>query len=62
MGTQVAVTVSEIVSHVHNLSTYEGAQVTNMFQIYSSVFRNIEIYQVQPDWVYIPERYGSRVI
>ena len=32
MGTQVAVVVSAIASHVHNLSTYEGAQVTNMFQ------------------------------
>ena len=31
-GTQVAVVVSAIASHVHNLSAYEGAQVTNMFQ------------------------------
>ena len=32
MGTQVAIVVSAIASHVHNLSAYEGAQVTNMFQ------------------------------
>ena len=32
MGTQVAVVVSAIASHVHTLSAYEGAQVTNMFQ------------------------------
>ena len=32
MGTQVAIAVSAIASHVHNLSAYEGAQVTNMFQ------------------------------
>ena len=32
MSTQVAVVVSAFVSHVHNLSTYERAQVTNMFQ------------------------------
>ena len=32
MGTQVAVVVSAIASPVHNLSAYEGAQVTNMFQ------------------------------
>ena len=28
----MAVVVSAIASHVHNLSTSEGAQVTNMFQ------------------------------
>ena len=32
MGTQVAIAVSEIASHVQNLSPYEGAQVTNMIQ------------------------------
>ena len=32
MGTQVAVVVSAIASHVHNLNSYEGAQVKNMFQ------------------------------
>ena len=32
MSTQVAIAVSAIVSHVHNLSAYKGAQVTNMFQ------------------------------
>ena len=32
MGTQVATVASAIASHVHNLSAYEGAQVTNMFQ------------------------------
>ena len=32
MGTQVAIVVSVIASHVHNLSAYEGAQVTNLFQ------------------------------
>ena len=32
MGTQVAIVVSTIVSHVQNLSAYEGAQVTNMIQ------------------------------
>ena len=32
MGTQVAIVVSAISSHVHTLSAYEGAQVTNMFQ------------------------------
>ena len=32
MGTQVAIVASAIASHVHNLSAYEGAQVTNMFQ------------------------------
>ena len=31
-GTQVAIVASAIASHVHNLSAYEGAQVTNMFQ------------------------------
>ena len=32
MGTQVVVVASAIGSHLHNLSAYEGAQVTNMFQ------------------------------
>ena len=32
MGTQVAIIVSAIASHVHNLSAYEGSWVTNMFQ------------------------------
>ena len=32
IGTQLAVAVSAIASHVHNLSAYEGAQVTNMFK------------------------------
>ena len=32
MGTQVAIVVSAIASHVQNLSAYEGAQVTNMIQ------------------------------
>ena len=32
MGTQMAIVVSAIASHVHNLSIYEGSQVTNMFQ------------------------------
>ena len=32
MSTQVAIAVNAIASHVHNLSTCEGAQVTNMFQ------------------------------
>ena len=32
MGTQVAVVVSAIASHVHNLGAYEGIQVTNMIQ------------------------------
>ena len=32
MGTKVAVAVSAVASHVHNLSAYEGAQVTNMFK------------------------------
>ena len=32
MGTQVTIVVSAIASHVHILGTYEGAQVTNMFQ------------------------------
>ena len=32
MGTQMAIVVSAVDSHVHNLSAYEGAQVTNMFQ------------------------------
>ena len=32
MGTQVAIVVSAIASHVQNLSAYEGAQVTNMLQ------------------------------
>ena len=32
MSTQVAIVVNAITSHVHNLSTCEGAQVTNMFQ------------------------------
>ena len=32
MGTQVAVAVGAVASHVHNLSAYEGAPVTNMFQ------------------------------
>ena len=29
---QVAIVAGTIASHVHNLSTYEGAQVKNMFQ------------------------------
>ena len=33
MSTQVSAAVSAIVSHVHNLSAYEGAQVTNVFQM-----------------------------
>ena len=32
IGTQMAIAVGAIVSHVHNLGTFEGAQVTNMFQ------------------------------
>ena len=32
IGTQVAIVVSAITSHVHNLSTCEGTQVTNLFQ------------------------------
>ena len=32
MSTQVAIAVSAIASHLHNLSAYEGAQVTDMFQ------------------------------
>ena len=32
MGTQVVIVANAIASHVHNLSAYEGAQVTNMFQ------------------------------
>ena len=32
MSTHVAIAVSAIASHVHNLSACEGAQVTNMFQ------------------------------
>ena len=32
IGTQVAIVVGAIASHVDNLSTCEGAQVTNMFQ------------------------------
>ena len=32
MGTQEAIAVSAVASHVHYLSAYEGAQVTNMFQ------------------------------
>ena len=32
IGTQVVIAVCAIASHVHNLSTCEGAQVTNLFQ------------------------------
>ena len=32
IGTQVVILVSAIASHVHNLGTCEGAQVTNLFQ------------------------------
>ena len=32
ISTEVAIVVGAIASHVHNLTTYEGAQVTNMFQ------------------------------
>ena len=32
IGTQVVISVTAIASHVHNLSTCEGAQVTNLFQ------------------------------
>ena len=32
IGTQVAIVAVAIASHVHNLSTCEGAQVTNIFQ------------------------------
>ena len=31
MVTHVTIMVSAIASYVHNLSAYEGAQVTNMF-------------------------------
>ena len=33
IGAQVVITVSVIASHVHKLSTCEGAQVTNLFQM-----------------------------
>ena len=33
MGTQVAIAVSAIASHVQNLSVYEGSQVTNMIKM-----------------------------
>ena len=32
MSTQVAIAVSAIASHVHNLSACKGTQVTNIFQ------------------------------
>ena len=32
IGTQVAIAVSTIASHVHNLGAYEGVQATNMIQ------------------------------
>ena len=32
MGTQVAIAVRAIASHVHNLGAYEGVQITNMIQ------------------------------
>ena len=32
MGTQVAIAVSAVASHLHNLGAYEGVQVTNMIQ------------------------------
>ena len=32
MGTQVAIVVSAIASHVLNLNAYEGAQITSMIQ------------------------------
>ena len=32
MGAQVAIAVSAIASHVHNLGACEGVQVTNMIQ------------------------------
>ena len=32
IGTQVVIAVGAIASHVHNLSIYEGEQVTNMFE------------------------------
>ena len=32
IGKQMAIAVGAIASHVHNLSTCEGAQVTNLFQ------------------------------
>ena len=32
MGTWVAIAVSAIASHVHNLGAYEGVQVTNLIQ------------------------------
>ena len=32
MGAQMAIAVSAIASHVHNLGAYEGVQVTNMIQ------------------------------
>ena len=32
MGTQVVIVASTIASHVHNLSAYEGVQVTKMIQ------------------------------
>ena len=33
MGTCVAIVVSAIASHVHNLGVYEGVQVTNLIQM-----------------------------
>ena len=32
MGTQVAIVMSAVASHVHNLGAYEGVWVTNLIQ------------------------------
>ena len=53
MGAQVAIVVSAIASHVHNLGACEEVQVTNMIQkgltvCYNSVSEIAEVHWVCP--------------
>ena len=56
MGAQVAIAVSAITSHVHNLGAYEGVQVRNMIQkglkfvttLLSSPLNSAEVHWVHP--------------
>ena len=52
MGAQVAIVVSAIASHVHNLGAYEGVWVTNLIQkrlkFLQLCFGNTEVHWVHP--------------
>ena len=51
MGTQVAIAVNAMASHVHNLCAYEGEQVTNLILKglkFVTTLGNTEVHQVHP--------------